>query len=115
MRTALTIVGMVAAIAVLLVLMATLRHRVAWVVLMAMRFVPFLIWRTGVGLSAVDIASAIGARVIAVSRSQERLDLATQRLVTVLEPVIIVVVSVVVAAIVVSIMGAVVSVYDLAL
>ena len=46
---------------------------------------------------------------------EERLDLATQRLVTVLEPVIIVVVSVVVAAIVVSIMGAVVSVYDLAL
>lgn len=30
----------------------------------------------GVGLSAVDIASATGARVIAVSRSQEKLDLA---------------------------------------
>jgi len=30
----------------------------------------------GVGLSAVDIASAIGVRVIAVSRSQEKLDLA---------------------------------------
>jgi D-arabinose 1-dehydrogenase-like Zn-dependent alcohol dehydrogenase len=30
----------------------------------------------GVGLSAVDIASALGARVIAVSRSQEKLDLA---------------------------------------
>jgi D-arabinose 1-dehydrogenase-like Zn-dependent alcohol dehydrogenase len=30
----------------------------------------------GVGLSAVDIASALGARVVAVSRSQEKLDLA---------------------------------------
>jgi general secretion pathway protein F len=46
---------------------------------------------------------------------EQRLDLATQRLVTILEPVIIVGVSVVVAVIVVSIMGAVVSVYDFAL
>jgi general secretion pathway protein F len=46
---------------------------------------------------------------------EQRLDLATQRLVTILEPVIIVGVSVVVAVIVVSIMGAVVSIYDFAL
>ena len=46
---------------------------------------------------------------------EQRLDLATQRLVTILEPVIIVGVSIVVGAIVVSIMGAVVSVYDFAL
>jgi general secretion pathway protein F len=46
---------------------------------------------------------------------EQKLDMATQRLVTILEPVIIVGVSVVVAAIVVSIMGAVVSVYDFAL
>jgi general secretion pathway protein F len=46
---------------------------------------------------------------------EQQLDVATQRLVTILEPVIIVVVSAVVAAIVVSIMGAVVSVYDIAL
>jgi general secretion pathway protein F len=46
---------------------------------------------------------------------EQELDVATQRLVTILEPVIIVVVSAVVAAIVISIMGAVVSVYDLAL
>jgi len=46
---------------------------------------------------------------------EQRLDLATQRLVTILEPVIIVGVSIVVATIVVSIMGAVVSVYDFAL
>jgi type II secretory pathway component PulF len=46
---------------------------------------------------------------------EQRLDVATQRLVTILEPVIIVVVSAVVAAIVISIMGAVVSVYDVAL
>jgi len=46
---------------------------------------------------------------------EQRLEMATQRLVTILEPVIIVGVSVVVAAIVVSIMGAVVSVYDFAL
>ena len=46
---------------------------------------------------------------------EEKLDLATQRLVTILEPVIIVAVSVVVAAIIVSIMGAVLSVYDVAL
>jgi general secretion pathway protein F len=46
---------------------------------------------------------------------EDKLDLAAQRLVTILEPVIIVAVSAVVAAIVISIMGAVVSVYDLAL
>jgi len=46
---------------------------------------------------------------------EQRLDMATQRLVTILEPVIIVGVSIVVGAIVVSIMGAVVSVYDFAL
>jgi general secretion pathway protein F len=46
---------------------------------------------------------------------EERLDVATQRLVTILEPVIIVGVSAVVATIVVSIMGAVLSVYDVAL
>jgi type II secretory pathway component PulF len=46
---------------------------------------------------------------------EQRLDLATQRLVTILEPVIIVAVSTAVAAIVVSIMGAVLSVYDVAL
>jgi general secretion pathway protein F len=46
---------------------------------------------------------------------EEKLDAATQRLVTILEPVIIVAVSMVVAAIIVSIMGAVVSVYDLPL
>jgi general secretion pathway protein F len=44
---------------------------------------------------------------------EDRLDVATQRLVTILEPVIIIAVSVVVAMIVISIMGAVVSVYDL--
>jgi general secretion pathway protein F len=44
---------------------------------------------------------------------EEKLDVATQRLVTILEPVIIIAVSVVVAMIVISIMGAVVSVYDL--
>jgi len=44
---------------------------------------------------------------------EERLDVATQRLVTILEPVIIIAVSIVVAMIVISIMGAVVSVYDL--
>jgi general secretion pathway protein F len=44
----------------------------------------------------------------------EKLETATQRLVTVLEPVIIIAVSVVVATIIISIMGAVVSVYDLA-
>jgi general secretion pathway protein F len=49
------------------------------------------------------------------SMFEEKLDMATQRLVTILEPVIIVVVSGVVAAIVISIMGAVVSVYDFAL
>jgi type II secretory pathway component PulF len=46
---------------------------------------------------------------------EERLDVATQRLVTILEPVIIVTVSAVVATIVISIMGAVLSVYDVAL
>jgi general secretion pathway protein F len=46
---------------------------------------------------------------------EQKLDTSTQRLVTILEPVIIVGVSMVVAAIVVSIMGAVVSVYDFAL
>jgi len=46
---------------------------------------------------------------------EEKLDVAAQRLVTVLEPVIIIAVSVVVAVIIVSIMGAVISVYDLAL
>jgi general secretion pathway protein F len=44
---------------------------------------------------------------------EQKLDVATQRLVTILEPVIIIAVSVVVAMIVISIMGAVVSVYDL--
>jgi general secretion pathway protein F len=46
---------------------------------------------------------------------EQKLDMSTQRLVTILEPVIIVGVSVAVAAIVVSIMGAVVGVYDFAL
>jgi general secretion pathway protein F len=46
---------------------------------------------------------------------EERLDVAIQRLVTILEPVIIVAVSTAVATIVVSIMGAVLSVYDVAL
>ena len=46
---------------------------------------------------------------------EEKLDVATQRLVTIIEPVIIIAVSLVVATIVISIMGAVVSVYDLAL
>ena len=45
----------------------------------------------------------------------ERLEIATQRLVTILEPVIIIAVSAVVATIIISIMGAVVSVYDLTL
>jgi general secretion pathway protein F len=45
---------------------------------------------------------------------EEKLDVAAQRLVTVLEPVIIIAVSTAVAAIVISIMGAVVSVYDMA-
>ena len=44
---------------------------------------------------------------------EEKLEVATQRLVTILEPVIIIAVSVVVAMIILSIMGAVVSVYDL--
>jgi general secretion pathway protein F len=44
---------------------------------------------------------------------EERLEVAAQRLVTVLEPVIIIAVSVMVAMIILSIMGAVVSVYDL--
>jgi len=46
---------------------------------------------------------------------EEKLDVATQRLVMILEPVIIIAVSIMVAAIVISIMGAVVSVYDLTL
>jgi general secretion pathway protein F len=46
---------------------------------------------------------------------EEKLDVAAQRLVTILEPVIIMAVSIAVAAIVISIMGAVVSVYDLAI
>jgi general secretion pathway protein F len=46
---------------------------------------------------------------------EEKLDVAAQRLVTILEPVIIIAVSIAVAAIVISIMGAVVSVYDLAI
>lgn len=46
---------------------------------------------------------------------EQKLEMSAQRLVTILEPVIIVGVSIVVAAIVVSIMGAVVSVYDFAL
>ena len=46
---------------------------------------------------------------------EEKLDVATQRLVTILEPVIIIAASIMVAVIVISIMGAVVSVYDLAL
>jgi general secretion pathway protein F len=46
---------------------------------------------------------------------EQKLDVATQRLVTILEPVIIVAVSVAVATIVISIMGAVLSVYDVAL
>jgi general secretion pathway protein F len=46
---------------------------------------------------------------------EEKLDVATQRLVAILEPVIIVAVSGVVAGIVISIMGAVMSVYDVAL
>jgi type II secretory pathway component PulF len=46
---------------------------------------------------------------------EDRLDVALQRLVTILEPVIIIAVSVVVAIIIISIMGAVVSVYDLTL
>jgi general secretion pathway protein F len=46
---------------------------------------------------------------------EERLDVAMQRLVTILEPLIIIAVSVVVAVIILSIMGAVVSVYDLTL
>jgi len=45
----------------------------------------------------------------------ERLEIATQRLVTILEPLIIIAVSAVVATIIISIMGAVVSVYDLTL
>jgi general secretion pathway protein F len=45
---------------------------------------------------------------------EEKLDVATQRLVTILEPVIIIAVSVMVAMIIISIMGAVVSVYDVA-
>ena len=45
---------------------------------------------------------------------EEKLDVAAQRLVTVLEPVIIIAVSIAVAAVVISIMGAVVSVYDIA-
>jgi general secretion pathway protein F len=45
---------------------------------------------------------------------EEKLEVATQRLVTILEPVIIIAVSVMVAVIIISIMGAVVSVYDLA-
>jgi general secretion pathway protein F len=44
---------------------------------------------------------------------EEKLEVATQRLVSILEPVIIVAISVVVAMIILSIMGAVVSVYDL--
>lgn len=44
---------------------------------------------------------------------EEKLEVSTQRLVTILEPVIIIAVSMVVAMIVISIMGAVVSVYDL--
>jgi type II secretory pathway component PulF len=46
---------------------------------------------------------------------EQKLEVATQRLVAILEPVIIVAVSTAVAAIVVSIMGAVLSVYDVAL
>jgi general secretion pathway protein F len=46
---------------------------------------------------------------------EQKLEVATQRLVTILEPVIIVAVSAVVAGIIVSIMGAVMSVYDFAL
>lgn len=46
---------------------------------------------------------------------EERLDVAMQRVVTILEPLIIIAVSVVVAVIIISIMGAVVSVYDLTL
>jgi len=46
---------------------------------------------------------------------EERLDVAMQRLVTILEPLIIIAVSVVVAVIILSIMGAVVGVYDLTL
>ena len=46
---------------------------------------------------------------------EERLDVAMQRLVTILEPLIIIAVSVFVAVIILSIMGAVVSVYDLTL
>jgi general secretion pathway protein F len=46
---------------------------------------------------------------------EERLEVGTQRLVSILEPVIIIAISVVVALIILSIMGAVVSVYDLTL
>jgi general secretion pathway protein F len=46
---------------------------------------------------------------------EEKLEAATQRLVTVLEPVIIIAASIMVAMIILSIMGAVISVYDLAL
>jgi type II secretory pathway component PulF len=46
---------------------------------------------------------------------EQKLEVATQRLVTILEPVIIVAVSAVVAGIIISIMGAVMSVYDFAL
>jgi general secretion pathway protein F len=46
---------------------------------------------------------------------EQRLEVATQRLVTILEPVIIVAVSGAVAAIIISIMSAVISVYDLTL
>jgi general secretion pathway protein F len=46
---------------------------------------------------------------------EQKLEVALQRLVTILEPVIIVVVSGAVAAIIISIMSAVISVYDLTL
>jgi type II secretory pathway component PulF len=56
-----------------------------------------------------------GSALYLANMFEQELDVATQRLVTILEPVIIVAVSAVVAAIVISIMGAVVSVYDIAL
>ena len=63
----------------------------------------------------IEIGGLAKSSLYLANMLEERLDVAMQRLVTILEPLIIIAVSVVVAIIILSIMGAVVSVYDLTL
>lgn len=74
-------------------------------------FPPIVIALVRVGEETGALAKSV---LYLAGTFEERLEVALQRLVTIMEPVIIIVVSVMVAVIIISIMGAVVSVYDLA-